>query len=216
MLKQFSRAGSSQAARRFSTAPASPNLKVFSIYRWNPDKQDKPTTQDYAVDLDDCGPMVLDALIKIKNEDDQTLTFRRSCREGICGSCAMNIDGARLSQTSHPASGPEAARPTGQNGLACLTRISSGAEATKVFPLPRACFHTSGDVACKVKHFISCHTNGLTTSRADMYVIKDLVPDMTNFYDQYKSVKPWLQLKVTMPFCIDIARDNPTCVKSIT
>jgi len=145
MLKQFSRAGSSQAARRFSTAPAGKNLKVFSIYRWNPDKQDKPTTQDYAVDLDDCGPMVLDALIKIKNEDDQTLTFRRSCREGICGSCAMNIDG--------------------QNGLACLTRISSGAEATKVFPLPH------------------------------MYVIKDLVPDMTNFYDQYKSVKPWLQLK---------------------
>ena len=68
--------------------------KTFAIYRWNPDKPgDKPRMQEYEVDLNACGPMVLDALIKIKNEMDPTLTFRRSCREGICGSCAMNIGG---------------------------------------------------------------------------------------------------------------------------
>lgn len=72
----------------------SPRTKTFSIYRWNPDESDKkPYMQDYTVDLNSCGPMVLDALIKIKNEMDPTLTFRRSCREGICGSCAMNIGG---------------------------------------------------------------------------------------------------------------------------
>ena len=68
--------------------------KKFAVYRWNPDKPgDKPKMQEYDVDLNTCGPMVLDALIKIKNEMDPTLTFRRSCREGICGSCAMNIGG---------------------------------------------------------------------------------------------------------------------------
>ena len=65
----------------------------FKIYRYNPDTPENPRLDTYIVDLDDCGPMVLDALIKIKNEVDSTLTFRRSCREGICGSCAMNIDG---------------------------------------------------------------------------------------------------------------------------
>lgn len=69
-------------------------MKTFSIYRWNPDEPEKkPYMQEYKVDLDGCAPMVLDALIKIKNEIDPTLTFRRSCREGICGSCAMNIGG---------------------------------------------------------------------------------------------------------------------------
>lgn len=66
----------------------------FFFFTQNPDKRgEKPTMQNYQVDLNDCGPMVLDALIKIKNEQDPTLTFRRSCREGICGSCAMNIEG---------------------------------------------------------------------------------------------------------------------------
>ncbi len=68
-------------------------LKTFKIYRWDPDTADNPRVDIYSVDLDACGPMVLDALIKIKNEIDPTLAFRRSCREGICGSCAMNIDG---------------------------------------------------------------------------------------------------------------------------
>ena len=69
------------------------NVRTFRIYRWDPDTGANPRVDTYFVDIDTCGPMVLDALIKIKNEIDPTLTFRRSCREGICGSCAMNIDG---------------------------------------------------------------------------------------------------------------------------
>jgi succinate dehydrogenase (ubiquinone) iron-sulfur subunit len=69
-------------------------IKTFHVYRWNPDApSDKPKMQSYTLDLNKTGPMMLDALIRIKNELDPTLTFRRSCREGICGSCAMNIDG---------------------------------------------------------------------------------------------------------------------------
>ena len=67
--------------------------RSFKVYRYDPDKEENPRIDTYEIDLEDCGPMVLDALIKIKNEVDTTLTFRRSCREGICGSCAMNIDG---------------------------------------------------------------------------------------------------------------------------
>ena len=78
-------------------------LKTFKIYRYDPDKGENPRFDKYTIDLDKCGPMVLDAIIKIKNEIDPTLTFRRSCREGICGSCAMNMDG--------------------KNGLACTTAI---------------------------------------------------------------------------------------------
>ncbi|KAJ8936994.1 hypothetical protein NQ314_012076 [Rhamnusium bicolor] len=128
-------------------AKTSSNLKTFAIYRWNPDEPDtKPYMQEYSVDLNACGPMVLDALIKIKNEVDPTLTFRRSCREGICGSCAMNIGGI--------------------NTLACISKIDTRlGKATKIYPLPH------------------------------MYVVKDLVPDMNNFYKQYKSIEPWLQRK---------------------
>lgn len=124
---------------------AEARLKTFSIYRWNPDKPDeKPYMKEYKVDLNTCGPMVLDALIKIKNEMDPTLTFRRSCREGICGSCAMNIGGS--------------------NTLACISKIESDLNtASKIYPLPH------------------------------MYIVKDLVPDMTNFYNQYRSIEPWLQ-----------------------
>merc|ERR1711992_17677 len=140
------------AAAQASAADPSANVtglragksKKFAIYRWNPDKPgDKPKMQEYDVDLNTCGPMVLDALIKIKNEMDPTLTFRRSCREGICGSCAMNIGGV--------------------NTLACISKIDTNANKTKIYPLPH------------------------------MYVIKDLVPDMNNFYQQYKSIQPWLQ-----------------------
>ena len=75
-------------------APAgATNVKTFKIYRYDPDNPDNPRLDTYDVDMDSCGPMVLDALIKIKAETDTTLTFRRSCREGICGSCAMNIGG---------------------------------------------------------------------------------------------------------------------------
>lgn len=73
---------------------ADAKTKTFQIYRWNPDQPtEKPRMQSYTLDLNKTGPMMLDALIRIKNEVDPTLTFRRSCREGICGSCAMNIDG---------------------------------------------------------------------------------------------------------------------------
>ena len=90
--------------------------RTFRVYRWDPDSGETPRIDSYTVDLDDCGPMVLDAVIKIKNEVDPTLTFRRSCREGVCGSCAMNIDGT--------------------NTLAC-TRFVSGIEGdVKIYPLP--------------------------------------------------------------------------------
>ena len=71
--------------------PRSP--KKLVIYRWDPEDDKNPRLDTYEIDQSKCGPMVLDALIKIKNEIDSTLTFRRSCREGVCGSCAMNIDG---------------------------------------------------------------------------------------------------------------------------
>src|SRR5262245_17853502 len=91
-------------------APAgAKRVREFRIYRWSPDDGQKPRTDSYEVDLDTCGPMVLDALIKIKNEIDPTLTFRRSCREGICGSCAMNIDGTNTLaclKANHDIKGP--------------------------------------------------------------------------------------------------------------
>ena len=102
---------------RSHPAPAgAKQVREFRIYRWDPDAGENPRTDSYAVDLDTCGPMVLDALIKIKNEVDPTLTFRRSCREGICGSCAMNIDG--------------------QNTLACLKPIDEVKGAVRISPLP--------------------------------------------------------------------------------
>lgn len=89
--------------------------KRFRIYRWNPDDGETPRLDTFTVDLDRCGPMVLDALILIKNEIDSTFTFRRSCREGVCGSCGMNIDGA--------------------NHLACTTAIDSIAGEVRIYPL---------------------------------------------------------------------------------
>ncbi len=84
-------------------APAgAKNKRTFRIYRWNPDNKENPRLDSFELDMDKCGPMVLDALIHIKNNIDPTLTFRRSCREGICGSCAMNIDGTNtLACTKH-------------------------------------------------------------------------------------------------------------------
>lgn len=119
------------------------NIRKFQVYRWNPDDGKNPSVDTYEVDMDECGPMVLDALIKIKNEMDPTLTFRRSCREGVCGSCAMNIDG--------------------MNTLACTKGMDEIDGDVKVYPLPH------------------------------MDVVKDLVPDLTNFYAQYASIKPYLQ-----------------------
>jgi hypothetical protein len=91
-------------------------LKTFKIYRYDPDSGANPRYDRYTIDLDKTGPMVLDALIKIKNEIDPTLTFRRSCREGICGSCSMNMDG--------------------RNGLACTTAIEDIKGEVRITPLP--------------------------------------------------------------------------------
>jgi len=98
-------------------APAgATNLRNFKVYRWSPDSGENPAVDTYQVDMSSCGPMVLDALIKIKNEMDPTLTFRRSCREGVCGSCAMNIDGT--------------------NTLACTKYISDIGGTVDIYPLP--------------------------------------------------------------------------------
>ena len=131
-------------------APAdAKNVRVFRVYRWSPDDDENPHIDSYNVDLATCGPMVLDALIKIKNEMDSTLTFRRSCREGICGSCSMNIDGT--------------------NTLACIKSIEDIKGDVKIYPLPH------------------------------MPIVKDLVPDLTNFYEQYRFIEPWLQTHASEP-----------------
>jgi succinate dehydrogenase / fumarate reductase iron-sulfur subunit len=135
--------------RVFKAAPGTKNVRVFRIYRFDPELQENPRLDSYEIDMDGCGPMVLDALIKIKNEIDSTLSFRRSCREGICGSCAMNIDG--------------------KNSLACISACADVSNDIKIYPLPH------------------------------LPVIKDLVPDLSNFYAQYASVKPWLQTRTPPP-----------------
>jgi succinate dehydrogenase / fumarate reductase iron-sulfur subunit len=105
-----------EKGKTFKAPDGTSNVKTFQVYRWDPDAADNPRIDSYEVDLDACGPMVLDALIKIKNEVDSTLTFRRSCREGVCGSCAMNVDGA--------------------NTLACTKPIEDIKGAANVYPLP--------------------------------------------------------------------------------
>ncbi len=92
------------------------NAKTFAIYRYDPDGESNPRLDRFTIDLDQCGPMVLDAIIYIKNQVDPTLTFRRSCREGICGSCSMNIDGT--------------------NTLACLKATADVKGEVKIYPLP--------------------------------------------------------------------------------
>lgn len=124
-------------------------VKNIKIYRYDPDSGENPRWDTYQIDLDDCAPMVLDALLKIKNDIDPSLTFRRSCREGICGSCSMNIDGT--------------------NTLACIKAIEDIEGDIVISPLPH------------------------------MEVLKDLVPDLTHFYAQYASIKPWMQTETPAP-----------------
>ena len=119
------------------------NVQEVRIYRYHPEDSENPRLDTFFVDLDKCGPMILDALIKIKNEIDPTLTFRRSCREGICGSCSMNIGGV--------------------NTLACLKGMKEFKGPINIYPLPH------------------------------LPVIKDLVPDLNQFYKQHASIKPWLE-----------------------
>ena len=135
--------------KSFKAPAGAKNVKVFRIYRWSPDDEANPTIDSFEVDLDNCGPMVLDAIIKIKDEIDSTLTFRRSCREGICGSCAMNIDGT--------------------NTLACTKPIAEIKGDVKVNPLPH------------------------------LPVVKDIVPDLSHFYAQYATIRPWIRTQSTTP-----------------
>lgn len=120
----------------------SPNVRKLLIYRFSPGDAN-PRQDVYYLDQKDSSPMVLDALIKIKDQVDSTLTFRRSCREGVCGSCAMNIDG--------------------RNTLACTKRMDEIKGDIRIYPLPH------------------------------MTVLKDLVTDLTVFFEHYHSIKPWLQ-----------------------
>jgi len=138
-----------QGGNTYEAPDGASNVKAFKIYRWDPDDDANPRTDTFKLDLDKCGPMVLDALIKIKNEVDSTLTFRRSCREGICGSCAMNIDGL--------------------NTLACLKPINEVKGDIRISPLPH------------------------------LPVVKDLVPDLTQAYAQYRSIEPWLKTETPPP-----------------
>ena len=96
--------------------PSAKNVKTFKVYRYEPEDEKNPHVDSFEVNMDECGPMVLDALIKIKNEVDSTVTFRRSCREGVCGSCAMNIDGT--------------------NTLACTKPVEEVSGDVKIYPLP--------------------------------------------------------------------------------
>jgi succinate dehydrogenase / fumarate reductase iron-sulfur subunit len=153
IMVQFALPAKSRIGRGKSwPKPAEGVLQEFHVYRWNPDDGNNPSIDIYHVDRDDCGPMVLDALIWIKNNVDATLAFRRSCREGVCGSCAMNIGG--------------------QNTTACTKAtddVAGPGRPIQVNPLPH------------------------------QPVVKDLVPDLTNFYAQYASIEPWLQTKTPAP-----------------
>ncbi len=124
-------------------------VREYRIYRYDPDSAANPRIDTYFVDRDDCAPMVLDGLIWLKNKIDPTLAFRRSCREGVCGSCAMNIDGL--------------------NTLACTKGMSDIRGPIRVYPLPH------------------------------MPVVKDLVPDLTTFYAQLRSIEPWLKTESATP-----------------
>jgi succinate dehydrogenase / fumarate reductase iron-sulfur subunit len=138
-----------QPGKRYPT-PDAKKPRTFRVYRWSPDDGQNPRIDSFEVDLASCGPMVLDALLKIKNEVDPTLTLRRSCREAICGSCAMNINGV--------------------NTLACICSIKDQAAGDiKIYPLPH------------------------------MPVVKDLVPDLTHFYAQFASIKPWIRTQSPEP-----------------
>ncbi|KYN39075.1 Succinate dehydrogenase [ubiquinone] iron-sulfur subunit, mitochondrial [Trachymyrmex septentrionalis] len=125
-------------------AKLGPRPKIVRVYRWNPETPKvKPYMQQFSVDLNKCGTMVLDILILIKAQHDPTLSFRRSCREGICGSCGMNINGV--------------------NTLACITKIPESPQPLVIYPLP--------------------HT----------YVIRDLIPDLSQFLGQFRKIDPFLK-----------------------
>ena len=118
-------------------APGAKEPKTFEVYRFDPDSGENPRLDSFEVDMVECGPMVLDALLKIKNEVDSTLTLRRSCREGICGSCSMNIDGA--------------------NTLACTKAIADSKGVVTIRPLPH--MEVVKDLVPDLTHFYAQHAS---------------------------------------------------------
>lgn len=145
-MVEFTLPKNSVVAKAHSSRPTSKgkDFQRVEIYRWNPESGKNPHVDTFDISKDESGSMVLDVLLKIKNDLDSSLTFRRSCREGVCGSCAMNVNG--------------------KNILACTKSLADyEGETLKIYPLPH------------------------------MEVVKDLVVNMTHFYEQYASIKPWLE-----------------------
>ena len=136
--------------RHWAAPEGAKKVKTFRIYRYDPESGENPRWDTFDVDTSAHGPMVLDALMHIKNTMDPSLAFRRSCREGVCGSCSMNIGG--------------------RNTLACTKAWDSvGSGTITISPLPH------------------------------QPVIKDLVPDLTMFFAQYKAIEPWLHTESPSP-----------------
>ena len=134
-----------QKGKYFKDTTGSKNIRKVNIYRWDPSTGENPRIDTYEVDMDNCPSKVLDLLNKIKNEIDPTIAYRRSCAHGVCGSCAMNMDG--------------------KNGLACTKPHSEIKGDINIYPLPH------------------------------MKVLKDLVVDLKKAFEQFKSIKPWLNKK---------------------
>ena len=132
-----------QKGKVFKQSGDALSMRTFYIYRWNAEDGKNPQMDEFTIDIKKSGSMVLDALLYIKNTIDSTLTFRRSCREGVCGSCAMNVDGT--------------------NTLACTKHVDDISGPIRITPLPH------------------------------MKVVKDLVPDLRHAFNQYASIKPWVQ-----------------------
>lgn len=126
-----------EMGKTFPAPEGATRTRKFRIYRWDPDTDDNPRVDTFEIDLDRTGPMVLDAIIHIKNEIDPTLTFRRSCREGICGSCSMNVNG--------------------RNTLACISAIEDYKGDVNIYPLPHMEVHK--DLVPDMTHFYAQHAS---------------------------------------------------------
>ncbi|MGB4498291.1 MAG: succinate dehydrogenase iron-sulfur subunit [Methylococcaceae bacterium] len=143
-MVEFTLPKNSKLKKSSPVASKGNHFQRVEVYRWSEESGENPRIDTFDIPRDECGSMVLDVLLKIKDSLDSSLTFRRSCREGVCGSCAMNVNG--------------------KNTLACTKSLADyEGDTLKIYPLPH------------------------------MNVVKDLVVDMTHFYEQYASIKPWLE-----------------------
>jgi succinate dehydrogenase / fumarate reductase iron-sulfur subunit len=149
-MVEFTLPKNSKLKKSSPVAPKGSAFQRVEVYRWSQESGENPHIDTFDIPEEECGSMVLDALLKIKNDLDSSLAFRRSCREGVCGSCSMNVNG--------------------KNILACTKSLADYEGKTlKISPLPH------------------------------MNVVKDLVVDMTHFYEQYASIKPWLENSTNPP-----------------